>query len=198
MTQHVVLFARAPRAGRVKRRLAREIGTLAALRFVRDTLSREIRLLARHKRWKLWLFITPDTALRDPAWRAVPQASVRRQGVGDLGQRMLRPFRQLPPGPLVVVGSDIPAMNRTHLLRAFALLGRHDLVFGPASDGGYWLVGARRSRPLPYGLFRNVRWSTQYALADTRANIPCHFSVALADLLDDVDTAADLARSKRR
>lgn len=198
MTRHVVVFARAPQAGRVKRRLAREIGALAALRFVRATLFRQLRQLARDKSWTLWLFITPDNARGHVAWRQVLPAHVRGQGPGDLGQRMSRPFRQLPPGPLVLVGSDIPAMGRTHLLRAFALLGRHDLVFGPASDGGYWLIGARRSRPLPYGLFRNVRWSTEHALADTHANIPRHFSVALADTLDDVDTAADLARSKRR
>lgn len=198
MTRHVVVFARAPQAGRVKRRLAREIGTLAALRFVRATLFRQLRQLAHDKSWTLWLFITPDSARGHAAWRQILPARVRGQGPGDLGQRMSRPFRQLPPGPLVLVGSDIPAMSRTHLLRVFALLGRHDLVFGPASDGGYWLIGARRSRPLPYGLFRNVRWSTEHALADTRANIPRHFSVALADTLDDVDKAADLARSKRR
>ncbi len=198
MTQHVVLFARAPQAGRVKRRLAREIGTLPALRFVRATLLHQLRELAHERRWKLWMFVTPDNATGDAAWRHIHRACVHGQGPGDLGQRMLRPFRQLPPGPLVLVGSDIPAMNRTHLLRAFALLGRNDLVFGPASDGGFWLVGARRSRPLPQGLFRNVRWSTEHALADTRANIPRHFSVALADALDDVDTAADLARSIRR
>jgi glycosyltransferase A (GT-A) superfamily protein (DUF2064 family) len=108
---------------------------------------------------------------------------------------MKRPFRLLPPGPVVLVGSDIPAMRPSHIARAFALLGRHDLVFGPASDGGFWLVGARRSRPLPRALFAKVRWSTAQALADTLATIPPDYSVGIADTLDDVDDADDLRRA---
>ena len=119
---------------------------------------------------------------------------LRGQGQGDLGQRMKLPFRVLPPGPVVLVGSDIPAMRPRHIARAFRLLGRHDLVFGPASDGGFWLVGARRSRPLPRTLFAGVRWSTAQALADTLATIPPGYSTGLADTLDDVDDAQDLRR----
>jgi len=86
-------------------------------------------------------------------------------------------------------------MRPSHIARAFALLGQHDLVFGPASDGGFWLVGARRSRPLPLGLFAKVRWSTQHALADTLATIPQGYATAIADTLDDVDDVEALARS---
>ena len=67
--------------------------------------------------------------------------------------------------------------------------GRHDLVFGPARDGGFWLVGARRLRPLPRTLFAGVRWSTSSALADTLTGVPAHVTTALADTLDDVDDA---------
>ena len=107
---------------------------------------------------------------------------------------MKRPFRWLPPGPVVLVGSDIPAMRPWHIARAFALLGRHDLVFGPASDGGFWLIGARRSRPLPRSLFAKVRWSTAEALADTLATIPQGYAAGIADTLDDVDDVAGLRR----
>ncbi len=107
---------------------------------------------------------------------------------------MLLPFLRLPPGPVVLVGSDIPAMKPSHIAHAFRLLARHELVFGPASDGGFWLVGAQRRRPLPRSLYANVRWSTAHALADTRANIPETISVGMADMLDDVDTADDLRR----
>ena len=186
MKRHLVIFARAPQFGRVKRRLAAAIGPAAAIRFYRRTLDRQIRTLSRDRRWTVWLFITPD-----PAW---PRANVRGQGRGDLGQRMKRPFRLLPPGPVVLVGSDIPAMRPSHIARAFALLGQHDLVFGPASDGGFWLIGARRSRPLPRALFAKVRWSTRHALADTLATIPPGCTTAIADTLDDVDDANDLRR----
>lgn len=194
MKRHVVIFARAPQFGRVKRRLAGEIGAGAAQRFYRATLSRQIRQLSNDRRWTLWLFVTPDDGIGHPAWRGVPRSRIARQGQGDLGQRMKRPFRVLPPGPVVLVGSDIPALRPGHIARAFGLLGRHDLVFGPASDGGFWLVGARRTRPLPRSLFAGVRWSTAAALADTLAGIPPRFSTGLADTLDDVDEADDLRR----
>jgi uncharacterized protein len=111
---------------------------------------------------------------------------------------MTLPFRTLPPGPVVLVGSDIPAMRASHIARAFRLLGRHDLVFGPTSDGGFWLVGARRIKPIPRRLFAGVRWSTAHALADTLAGIPGEFSTALADALNDVDDARDLRRLAAR
>src|SRR5262249_357039 len=78
--------------------------------------------------------------------------------------------------------------------RAFRLLGQHDLVFGPASDGGFWLFGARRVRPLPAQLFHGARWSTAHALADALASVPTSRSVALADTLDGVDDPADYGR----
>ena len=199
MTQHLVIFARAPQAGRVKRRLAGEIGLIEAARFYRATLADEIRRLAGDRRWTVWLFVTPDGALDHPAWRgAVPRSRRKRQGAGDLGHRMKRPFQVLPAGPVVLVGSDIPALRAHHIARAFRLLGRHDLVFGPARDGGFWLVGARRLKPLPRALFAGVRWSTAHALADTLAGLPAGISTGLADTLDDVDDAQDLQRLRIR
>ena len=194
MKRHLVIFARAPQAGRVKKRLGTEIGMMAAARFYRRILGDQIRRMVRDPRWTVWLFVTPDTALRHPAWQLVPLSQRKPQRQGDLGRRMKLPFAMLPPGPVVLVGSDIPAMRAPHIARAFELLGRHDLVFGPARDGGFWLVGARRLRPLPHSLFNGVRWSTPTTLADTRAGLPRHISIALADTLDDVDDAAALRR----
>jgi uncharacterized protein len=199
MKRHLVIFARAPQAGRVKRRLASEIGLTEAARFYRTTLADQIRRLSNDRRWTVWLFVTPDNCLAHPAWRgAVPRSRRRAQGAGDLGQRMKLPFQVLPAGPVVLVGSDIPALRAGHIARAFRLLGRHDLVFGPASDGGFWLVGARRLKPLPRALFSNVRWSTAEALADTLAGLPAATSTGLADTLDDVDDAQDLQRLQIR
>jgi rSAM/selenodomain-associated transferase 1 len=193
--RHLVILARAPQAGRVKRRLGAEIGTMAASRFYRRILTAQIERLTRDPRWTVWLFVTPDTALRHPAWRLVPVSRRRPQRQGDLGRRMKRPFETLPPGPVVLVGSDIPAMRPCHVARALALLGAHDLVFGPARDGGFWLMGAKRLRPLPRTLFDEVPWSTSTVLADTRASIPSHVTTALTDTLDDVDDAEALRRS---
>lgn len=194
MTRHLVIFARAPQAGRVKKRLGSEIGMIEAARFYRRILGDQIGRMMRDPRWTVWLFVTPDTALCHQAWRLVPVARRKPQRQGDLGQRMKLPFATLPPGPVVLVGSDIPAMRAHHIALAFKLLAAHDLVFGPARDGGFWLIGARRLRPLPHSLFAGVRWSTPTVLAETLAVLPSHVTVTLADTLDDVDDAADLRR----
>ncbi len=192
--RHLVIFARAPRTGRVKRRLGKEIGVMEAARFYRRVLDDQIERMMRDPRWTVWLFVTPDTELSHPAWRPVPVSRRRPQRDGDLGRRMKLPFATLPPGPVVLVGTDIPAMRAHHVARAFALLGRHDLVFGPARDGGFWLIGARRLRPLPRSLFTNVLWSTPTVLTDALASLPNHVTWTLADTLDDVDDAEGLRR----
>ena len=76
------------------------------------------------------------------------------------------------------------------------MLGRHDIVFGPAQDGGFWLVGARRSPRLP-ALFGQVRWSSPDALSDTLGNLEGRVLVGFAATLDDVDDGAAY-RSWRR
>jgi rSAM/selenodomain-associated transferase 1 len=190
MTRHLVIFARAPQAGRVKRRLGAEIGMLEAARFYRSLLARQIARLVKDRRWTVWLFVTPDNALDHAVWRGLVPAMHRRpQRQGDLGRRMKLPFLSLPPGPVVLVGSDIPHLRVRHIARAFALLGQHDLVFGPARDGGFWLIGAKRMRPLPQTLFDGVHWSTPTTLVETLASLPKHVTTAFADTLDDVDDA---------
>ena len=202
LPQHLVLFARAPRRGSVKRRLAADIGPDAALAFYRRTLHDVGWRLGRDPRWTTWLFVTPDTDASNGAlWPCVPGLRRVAQGGGDLGARMARPLRELPPGPVVIVGSDIPDVTRDQVAEAFVALGTHDMVFGPASDGGYWLVGARRRPMVPRALFENVRWGTACALGDTLAGLPRHFRVAQIATLDDIDTGADLtawqARNRR-
>ena len=180
----VVIFARAPRLGLVKRRLARGIGALAALRFYRGQLASLVRRLARDRRWRTVLAVTPDRARA--RWPAGP---VRRpQGGGDLGARMQRALT--PHRRAVLVGSDIPGLGPADIAAAFRALGRAEAVFGPAEDGGYWLVGLGPRRP--ERPFAAVRWSSEHALADTLANFRGR-RVALLRRLRDVDTAADLA-----
>ncbi len=192
MTRHLVVFARAPRLGRTKRRLAAGIGATEALRFYRLTLAGLLRRLGDDPRWTTWLCITPDGERDSPAFRRLPNRMP--QGAGDLGARMTRPFHRLPPGPVVLVGSDIPGLEARHVWRAFGLLGTHELVFGPAADGGFWLVGARRRRALPPALFAGVRWSTPTVLADTMRGLPAGLACALADTLEDVDDLAGYRR----
>ncbi len=190
MRRHLVIFAKEPRLGAVKTRLAGDIGAIAALRFYEATLAQTLARLAGGP-WQSWLALTPDRCVRDARriWRTLPDAvRLVGQGQGGLGVRMQRIFTNFPPGPVVLVGSDIPAMHARHIEAAFAALGRHDVVFGPAEDGGYWLVGQRRLRPLPR-LFADVRWSSSHALDDTLRNLPPHTRCAFVERLADIDDA---------
>ncbi len=202
LQRNLVVFMRAPRLGRVKRRLARDIGAVAAWRFHRIAAARLLRRLAGPGRsgrpggWRCWLAVTPDRDVEAVGrWAGRPWQALA-QGPGDLGQRMGRVMTALPPGPVVIVGADIPDLTAAHVAAAFRRLGDHDWVIGPAEDGGYWLIGARR-RPHLRLPFEGVRWGGAHALADTLAGLG-QASVAKLEILRDVDRGADLARLAAR
>lgn len=178
----LVVMAKEPRAGAVKSRLARDIGAPGAMRFYRNAMSSVVRRLTRPRRWNLVLAVTPGASAGSAVWCGHARVA---QGTGDLGARMQRMFSLMPPGPVVIVGTDIPGIRADHIARAFRMLGAHDAVFGPAADGGYWLVGLRRS-PRTQRIFDRVRWSSAHALEDTLANLD-GARVAMLDVLEDVD-----------
>jgi hypothetical protein len=185
MKRTLIVFARAPQLGQVKRRLARGIGASAALAFYRRALATVLRRVGRDPRWRTVLAVTPDRTAR--AGRLWPMRLARHgQGRGDLGARMARRLARY--GPICIIGADIPDLDASHVWRAFQALAAAEFVFGPAEDGGYWLIGARGG-PLPRTLFDHVRWSTPHALADTLANLTSR-RVAFADILADVDDEA--------
>jgi uncharacterized protein len=194
MRRHLVLFVRAPQLGGGKRRLARAIGDVATVRFERLMIALLLRRLAQDKRWRLRIAVTPDKARRHAGhWHRGIEAV--GQGGGDLGIRMRRALAARQPGPVVLVGGDIPALEARHVVAAFRRLGGHDLVFGPAEDGGFWLVGARRRPQLPR-LFERVRWSGPDALADTLDVLPRRVTVGFVDRLEDVDDGEAYRRLK--
>ncbi len=196
LTRHLVVFARAPRIGRVKTRLAAGIGPVAAWAFARHTLRNVVRPLAADRRWRCWLAVTPDRAV---FWRRLWPLTfgLITQGSGDLGRRMAGVSECLSPGPVVIIGTDAPAIRPRHAAAAFEALGRHDAVFGPARDGGYWLVGLRR-RPKFSDVFQNVRWSTEHALTDTIGNLKDGQTHALLETLDDIDGQDAYRRWKKK
>lgn len=189
MQRTLVIMVKEPRPGRVKTRLGRDIGMVGAAWWFRHQTRALIRRL-RDPRWQIVLAVSPDAeGLVSRVWPVdLPRAP---QGSGDLGGRMKRMLRGMPKGPVCLIGADIPGISRAHIACAFGALGRSQMVFGPAPDGGYWLVGAQRYGALPAGLFHDVRWSTEHALGDTLASIP-NCRVTLLDQLRDVDTVADL------
>lgn len=188
MQNWLVVMAKAPQLGRVKTRLSKDIGAVEALRFYRCNMARLLRDVGSDPRWQTVIAGAPDAELNvDAHWpTSLPRVS---QGEGDLGDRMGGLMEDMPRGPVVLIGCDIPGINAEKINQAFTALGNHDAVFGPAEDGGYWLVGQKR-RPAIVPMFQNVRWSTEHALNDTRANLQGR-SVALLDELPDIDTGAD-------
>jgi rSAM/selenodomain-associated transferase 2/rSAM/selenodomain-associated transferase 1 len=190
----VVVFAKAPTPGRVKTRLAADIGAEEATRIYR-TLGRDTVDALRRGPWRLMVYVDPpdSTALSEVrSWLDLDGVACRPQASGDLGRRMARAFEECldDADAVCVVGTDIPGIDTATVARGFAALDRAGAVFGPATDGGYYLVGLDQPRP---GLFDGIEWSTASVLDETlerarRAGI----SVALLDAKTDVDRLADV------
>ena len=168
-----VVFAKAPRPGFVKTRLGLEPEVAAQLHeaFVRDALALAGERAELH------------TDVETEAWRDV-DVPRRLQVAGDLGARMLAAL------PALILGSDAPSLPASHLGELIATPG--DVVLGPAEDGGYWAILARRAHPR---MFEGVEWSTartrEQTIAACRA---CGLSVSLGPEWFDVDDPAGLRR----
>jgi hypothetical protein len=188
------IFVKHPLAGRVKTRLAAEVGDERAAEiyaaFVADSVAR-FRQTADER----ILCFSPDTV---PARRyfetlAAGEYSLWPQPEGDLGDRMQSLFQQhLVPADnrVVVIGSDSPTLPREYVDRAFDGLSGADCVLGPATDGGYYLVGMRR-RVWP--IFTNIEWSDCRVLEQTVNQVAkAGPKLALLPVWYDVDTPADL------
>src|SRR5436309_2445791 len=148
MKQKLIVFVRAPELGKVKTRLAKAIGDQRALAAYEEMLGRlfvNLQAVAQVE-----LRCTPDDAsasLRawlQPGWQRKPQ------GAGDLGEKLKRSFDEsFQEGfeRVVIIGSDAPEVSRRDVELAWHHLGNHDVVLGPAKDGGYWLIGLRKAQP---------------------------------------------------
>lgn len=187
----VVVFARAPREGEVKTRLAAGVGRDNALRLYRR-MGRDVMDALRTGPWSLTVAYTPGDGEEEVrSWLSGADRYVA-QGSGDLGARMARALDEAlrGTGKAVVVGTDAPDLDRARVMEAVRSLDDHDVVLVPALDGGYVLLGLRAMQP---ELFRDIPWGTQQVLAITlerarRAGL----RVRLLPAVRDVDTAADL------
>jgi rSAM/selenodomain-associated transferase 1 len=197
MTPSVLVFAKDPVPGTVKTRIAAAIGPERAARVYTDLLATTVghaHAAARAKavsHVELWCAPSPET----PYLRGIASAfhcTRHRQCDGDLGARMAHAIGDAlarAPGVLLI-GSDCPLLDPVRLAQAASLLATHDAVLGPAEDGGYVLVGARR--PLP---FDGVRWSSSHTFADTAAAFArAGIRFGTLPVSWDVDEPSDLAR----
>lgn len=192
---HLLVFARVPALGRVKSRLAAGVGEPAALAIYHELLAiTNTAVVAAGVPATVWLADTAGPAPTTAETREWAAHHAKCQPEGDLGARMATAFAAAfaaGAGRVAIIGTDCPGLRHTHLNQAFELLKANDLVLGPATDGGYYLLGLRQSQP---ELFRNKTWSTDSVLADTLADAArLGLRVAFLPTLRDVDNAADLA-----
>jgi len=147
----VLVMAKAPRPGLVKTRLEPLLGPEGCAALQGELIASASRWAAKVAPGSAYLAYGPDGAREDELRPHVAQGvQAFPDGEGDLGDRLAFATQTVlatEPGPLLVVGTDMPLLNPTHGREAEHALARCDLCFGPAPDGGYWLVGM--SRPCP-------------------------------------------------
>ena len=191
--RRLIVFLKAPRAGAVKTRLAATLGAAeacAAYRRLVETLLPQLAALENVE-----LCFTPDDAGSEIMPWARTTWRLTAQETGDLGSRLDRAFRRaFDEGAkrIVIIGSDCPGVVASDIQAAWTALLSLDVVLGPATDGGYWLIGLRAPQP---ELFANLPWSTNAVLRETLEW--CRVGGLTTQLLrelSDVDTEADWRR----
>jgi len=194
-----VIFAKVPEPGRVKTRLVGMLLPRQAVEIHGACLEDTIALVARVPGCRKWLQVAAGP---EPAQRLAAVLEIQhpwRVGVQrgrNLGERLHQAFASLFDagyGRVVIVGTDTPWMGSRRIARAFAVLDAADVVIGPTSDGGYYLVGARRLCPQ---MFRGIPWSTSQAFGKTlEALEKIHASYRLLPRDFDLDRPEDLERT---
>lgn len=193
----LLIFAKPPRIGVSKTRLAKGLGSTAARRIAAFSLARTIRA-AVQSGYRVQVYVAPDSECRSAAARSrFGGLEMRPQGSGGLTERLTRGFEAAPNGPVLFIGADAPDVSAARLRRAVALLGRRDAVFGPARDGGFWLFGLHK-RPCNKAPFHGVRWSGPHAMQDVRERLPQGCRVGVLEELIDIDEAGDWADWRRQ
>lgn len=200
MTESVrlVVFARLPRPGETKTRLAEEWGEAKAAALYAAWVPPLVQRLLGSSLFSVEIALAPSPAARlDEAreWLGIDTELLSFQ-VGDgLGRRLAHAFdRSFSAGfqKVLIIGSDSPQLTVSDIQVHSILLETHDVVLGPAEDGGYWLVGLRRR---PENLFEKVRWSTPDTLADTQQAARAKgWSVGMGPMRLDIDTPRDLIK----
>jgi uncharacterized protein len=189
----LAVFMKAPRPGAVKTRLIPALGPAAAAGLYRSLAEDVVRgTTPRTGDYERVFFFTPAEARAEmETW--LPGEALLAQVDGDLGERMSAAFDEAFRGGaerVALVGSDVPGLGRHDVLAALASLEDHDLVLGPARDGGYYLIALSRARP---ELFRGIAWGTSSVFGATMERASAlRLTVRLLDERRDIDTLEDI------
>jgi len=186
-SDELIVFVKAPRHGQVKTRLAAGIGAQAACDAYRRLVGAVLKNVETVK--GVHLRFAPDDARDEIAPWLRPGWLATAQGGGDLGERLSRAFEDAfarGAGRVAIIGSDCPDASAADVRAAFRELREHDVVVGPATDGGYWLIALRAPQP---ALFHGIPWSSDQVLAQTlQAAKALRLRIQLLRILTDVDT----------
>jgi rSAM/selenodomain-associated transferase 1 len=189
-TTALVIFVRNPISGQVKTRLAKDIGDERALEIYLQLLQHTLEI-TRGLSFRKFIYYADEVSDYD-LW-SVPGYTKRKQNGNDLGERMLNSFKELFDQGftrIIIIGSDCLQLKTETLEEAVALLESNAAVIGPASDGGYYLLGLTKFYP---ALFIDKPWSTDKVFAKTIADFNQQgISYALLEELSDIDDSTDL------
>ena len=187
----LLIFAKAPEPGRVKTRLIPALGEQGACELYTRLLN---HTMEQTRAWagRRYLYCAPDAS--HPQFTDLAHKhclSLRVQSDGDLGQRMAAALAEFPQGALLI-GTDCPVLDCTHLHAAAQALQNHDTAVIPSEDGGYVLIGQRQPNPAP---FAGMTWSHARVLTDTQQRLhAAGLTLWLGPTLWDLDEPADLDR----
>jgi rSAM/selenodomain-associated transferase 1 len=186
----LVIFVRNPILGQVKTRLAKDIGDERALAIYLQLLEHTLKI-TRSLSFRKFIYYADEVSDYD-LW-SVPGYTKRMQSGTNLGERMLNSFKELFEQGftrIVIIGSDCLQLQAENLQEAVTLLESNTAVIGPASDGGYYLLGLTKLYP---ELFVNKPWSTNQVLTKTIDDFNNQgISYALLEELSDIDDITDL------
>ncbi len=189
----ILLFIKAPVKGQVKSRLAAAIGDDTALELYKNFILDSITTVKETGHPFRIIFYPPDAANAVTAW--LGSGSCMPQFGNNLGERMEHAFsRVFSEGwrNAVLIGSDIPDLPSGVINESLGALEMNDAVIGPASDGGYYLIGFKNSTFLP-STFHKIPWGTDAVFRDTMKILTgSSLKVYLAPEQQDIDTLEDL------
>jgi rSAM/selenodomain-associated transferase 1 len=184
----LIIFTRNPELGKVKTRLAKTIGNENALTIYKTLLVRTAKTVRKVNCDKAVYY---SVKIRDnDIWDASIFQKYLQQGE-DLGVRMLNAFKDAfnaNYNKVVIIGSDLYNLTPRHINEAFERLHKHDIIIGPAHDGGYYLLGMKS---LYSQVFKNKDWGTSSVFKDTLNDLQDQ-SIQFLETLNDIDVYDDL------
>lgn len=194
--QVLIVFLKYPEPGRVKTRLARDIGWKNASLIYSEIAQSVIGKVSKSSEYKTLIFFDPPEKKEDVRrWLKNANLNLLPQEGNPLGERMLNAFEKafsLGAKSAVIIGTDCMEVSDKTVLEAFQALREVDAVLGPARDGGYYLLGLNRAFPW---IFKDIKWSTSLVLSQTIKKIEeKKLRFKLLKTLTDIDTVRDLSK----